>query len=219
MTRINYLEFCIVPDYSFNIKTKRPEEIYQNIFEYYKDEQVMKYSTSKSMMGIQEKITLRALEISSIQPKELILDAGSGCGFSSIVLNELGFDVVSLDIIRKLLYYYYFPELNPILADMCLTPFRDETFGAIISISALQWIYSDLHNPHMEYDIIKLINSFYRILKQNGKVIFQFFPKNSEFMERIGTLFQKDNLFSGNYIIDNIKNPKKRKIFLFLKKL
>ncbi len=170
------------------------------------------------MMRIQEKITLRALEIINIQPEELILDAGSGCGFSSIVLNELGFDVVSLDIIRKLLYCYQVPELNPILADMCLTPFRDDTFGAIISISALQWIYSDLHNPNMENNIINLINSFYRILKPNGKVIFQFYPKNSEFMEIIGVIFKKNNLFTGNYIIDNIKNPKKRKIFLFLKK-
>ncbi|MCK4238059.1 MAG: hypothetical protein KAX33_02985, partial [Candidatus Lokiarchaeota archaeon] len=105
-------------DYNFNIKTKRPEEIYQNVFEYFKDDQIIKYSTSKSMMKIQEKITLRALEIIKIQPKDLILDAGSGCGFSSIVLNNLGFNVVSLDIIKHLLNYYQLPEMNPVLADM-----------------------------------------------------------------------------------------------------
>jgi len=205
-------------DYNFNIKTKRPEEIYQDVFEYYKDNNIIKYSTSKSMMRIQEKITLRALEISSIQPKELILDAGSGCGFSSIVLNELGFKVISIDIVEKLLKFYKVPELNPILADMCLTPFRDETFGAIISISALQWIYTDLHNPDMENDLNNLINFFYRILKPNGKIIIQFYPKNIVIMERIGSLFKKNDFFSGSFIVDNIENPKKRKIFLFLKK-
>ncbi len=202
-------------DYYFNIKTKRPEEIYQNVFEYFKDDQIIKYSTSKSMMKIQEKITLRALEIIKIQPKDLILDAGSGCGFSSIVLRELGFNVVSLDIIRHLLNYYQLPEMNPVLADICLTPFRDETFGAIISISALQWIYSD---SNMEKDLNNLIISFHRILKPNGKVIFQFYPKTNLIMEKIGSTFKKKDFFEGNFIIDNIKSPKKRKIFLFLKK-
>ena len=205
-------------DYSFNIKTKRPEEIYQSVFEYYKDDQVFKYSTSKSMMRIQEQITLRALEISNIPPNDLILDAGSGCGFSSIMLNELGFKVISIDIVEKLLKFYKVPELNPILADICLTPFRDEIFGAIISISALQWIYTDLNNPDMENDLNNLINFFYRILKPNGKIIIQFYPKNSVIMERIGSLFKKNDFFSGNFIVDNIEIPKKRKIFLFLKK-
>ncbi len=205
-------------DYYFNIKTKRPEEIYQNVFEYFKDDQIIKYSTSKSMMKIQEKITLRALEIIKIQPKDLILDAGSGCGFSSIVLNKLGFNVVSLDIIKYLLTYYPIPELNPTLADICLTPFRDETFEAIISISALQWIYTEPNNPKMENELNDLINSFYRILKPNGKIIFQFYPKNNFIMEKIGSAFKKNNLFEGNFIIDHIKSPKKRKIFLFLKK-
>lgn len=205
-------------DYNFNIKAKRPEEIYQNVFEYFKDDQVIKYSTSKSMMKIQEKITLRALEIIKVQPKDLVLDAGSGCGFSSIVLNKLGFNVVSLDIIKHLLTYYQIPELNPTLADICLTPFRDETFEAIISISALQWIYSDLNNTNMENNLYNLINSFHRILKPNGKVIFQFYPKTKNIMEKIGSTFKKKDFFEGNFIIDNIKSPKKRKIFLFLKK-
>jgi len=208
-----------VTDYNFNIKEKRPEEIYQNVFEYFKDDQVIKYSTSKSMMKIQEKITLRALEIIKIQPKELVLDAGSGCGFSSIVLRELGFKVISIDIIKHLLDFYQLPEMNPILADICLTPFRNETFRAIISISALQWIYSDLNNINMENNLNNLINSFHRILKPNGKIIFQFYPKTKIIMEKIGSAFKKKDFFEGNFIIDNIKSPKKRKIFLFLKKI
>jgi len=63
-----------------------------------------------------------------------------------------------------------------------------------------------------------LIISFHRILKPNGKVIFQFYPKSNLIMEKIGSTFKKKNYFEGNFIIDNIKNPKKRKIFLFLKK-
>jgi 18S rRNA (guanine1575-N7)-methyltransferase len=205
-------------NYNFNIKRKRPEEKYQDVFEYFKDDQIIKYSTSKSMMRIQEKITLRALEIMNIQPQELILDAGSGCGFSSILLKELGFKVISIDIVKQLLSYYHNPELNPVLTDMCLIPFRNKVFGAIISISALQWIYSELNIPNMERDLKNLINSFYRILKPDGRIIIQFYPKNNVIMERIGYLFKKNNHFTGNFIIDNAKNSKKRKIFLLLEK-
>lgn len=170
------------------------------------------------MMRAQEKITMRALEILELQPNDLILDAGSGCGFSSIVLRELGFNVTSLDILPKLLNYYNNSELNPVLADMCLPPFKDAIFEGIISISALQWIFSELNNVEMEGNLVNLINSFHRILKPNGKIIFQFYPKNDQIMNKIGNLFYKNNLFSGNFVIDNLKSPKKRKIFLFLNK-
>ena len=206
-------------EFRFKIKTKRPEEIYRDVFEYFNDEQAFKYSTSKSMMKTQEKITLRALEILNIKKNEIVLDAGCGCGFSSIVLKELGFNVVSIDIVKRLLFAYQNPELNPILADMRFPPFKEAAFKAIISISALQWIYTELNNPIMEKNLVKLMEDFYRILKPQGKIVFQFYPKNDQIMDRIGSLFKRSNFFSGKYIIDNLKNPRKRKIFLFLTKL
>lgn len=206
-------------EFRFNINTIRPEESFRDVFEYFNDEQAFKYSTSKSMMKTQETITLRALEILNIKKNERILDAGCGCGFSSIVLKQLGFNVVSFDIVKRLLYIYQNPELNPILADMSFPPFKESIFSAIISISALQWIYRELNNPVMEENLIRLMEAFYGILKPQGKIVFQFYPKNDQIMDRIGSIFKRSNLFSGKYIIDNIKNPKKRKIFLFLSKI
>ena len=51
-----------------------------------------------------------------------------------------------------------------------------------------------------------------------GKAVFQFYPKSSEIMESIGNIISSHNLFAGNFVIDNPNNPKKRRVFLLLKK-
>ena len=50
-------------DYFFNIKGTRPEEMHDKVSDYFKGEILSQYAASKSMMRIQEKITIRALEI------------------------------------------------------------------------------------------------------------------------------------------------------------
>ena len=51
----------------FDVKRKRPEELFENVRDYFNPEQINKYAKSKSMMRIQEKITSRALEILEIR--------------------------------------------------------------------------------------------------------------------------------------------------------
>ncbi len=133
-------------------------------------------------------------------------------------LNELGHKTVALDIISNFLKFYDIKDLNPILADMCYPPFQPRIFDAIISISALQWIYKDRISEKMVLDLINLFKSFYSILKPNGKAVFQFYPKNKTILDDIGESISKNTKFKGNFIIDNPNNPKKRKIFLILKK-
>ncbi|MFX1275036.1 MAG: class I SAM-dependent methyltransferase [Promethearchaeota archaeon] len=205
--------------YEFNVKKKRPEEIYRNASEYFKGQVLSQYAKSKSIMHIQEKITIRALELLDLKDKSaLFLDAGCGPGFASIYLKELGYEVVALDLITEFLSYYDIKELNPIRSDMCLPPFRSNTFNAIISISALQWIYSEITDKVMESNLINMVKSFHIILKPNAKAIFQFYPKNNIIMENIGKIIADNTEFTGNFIIDNLDNPKKRKIFLLLQK-
>ncbi|MFW9771821.1 MAG: class I SAM-dependent methyltransferase [Candidatus Heimdallarchaeota archaeon] len=204
---------------TFNIKTKRPEEVFKHVWDYYDSENIKRYAKSKSMMRIQEKITSRALELLEITPSKLsILDAGCGPGFAASYLKELGFKVVALDIILEFLKFYDLQDLNPIRADMCFLPFKPERFDAIISISALQWIFRDISNQRMESLVIALSKSFFNVLRPNCKAIFQFYPKSNEIMERIGKIFVENTKFEGNFIIDNPNNPKRRKIFLLLKK-
>lgn len=203
----------------FDIKTKRPEELFENVRDYFNPEQIKKYAKSKSMMRIQEKITIRALEILETRSSKIrILDAGCGPGFAALYLKEIGFEIVTLDVISDFLRFYNLTEVNPIAADMCYLPFKPNSFDAIISISALQWIFRDIYNKKMEDLLIKLTKSFYKTLKSNSKAVIQFYPKNNEIMEKIGNLFVTNTNFKGNFIIDNPNNAKKRKIFLLLKK-
>ena len=204
-------------DYFFSIKRKRPEELYESVLEYFKDETLSRYAKSKSIMRTQRKITLRALEILELKKNNcLILDAGCGPGFVGIYLNELGHKTIALDIVLNFLKFYNIRDLNPILADMCYPPFQPNTFDAIISISALQWIYKDLNIKKMRVNLISLFESFYAMLKPKSKAVFQFYPKSKIILDSIGEIIAENTNFNGNFMIDNPNSPKKRKIYLFL---
>ncbi len=203
-------------EYNFRVKIERPEETFQDIFQYFKGDTLIRYAESKSLMKTQEKMTIRALELLEPRSNPLLLDAGSGPGFASIYLNEIGFRTVALDIISEFIYYYEIKELNPIVADMCLTPFKHESFDGIISISALQWIYRDINNKKMEKDLINFAQSMYSNLKPHSKAVFQFYPKDDTIMKEMGKIIVDNTDFDGNFVIDNPNSPKKRKIFLVL---
>ena len=205
--------------YNFNVKINRPEEQFNAVSDYFKGDVLNKYANSKSVMKIQERITIRALEILNLEKKKnnlLILDAGCGPGFTSFYLKEIGYNVVTLDIIYDFLKCYDIKDLNPITADMCFSPFKPNMFDAIISISALQWIFTDINNISMRNRVINLFGTFEEILKPNSKMIFQFYPKSDDIMKEIGKIVADNTSLEGNFIIDNPDSPKKRKIFLFL---
>jgi SAM-dependent methyltransferase len=204
-------------DYFFNVKRKRPEELYENALEYFKDETLSSYAKSKSIMRTQRKITLRALEIMELKKSHcLILDAGCGPGFVANYLHELGHKTIALDFISDFLKFYDIKDLNPVLSDMCFPPFQSNSFDAIISISALQWVYKDLSLKKMRMNLTSLFKSFYTILKPKGKAVFQFYPKSKVILDNIGNIIDKNTNFNGNFTIDNPDSPKKRKIYLFL---
>ena len=206
-------------EYKFEIKRKRPEDIYSNVNVYYNKENISKYANSKSLMRIQEKITIRTLELLNLPEHDsLILDLGSGPGFVGMYLTEVGYKTVAIDIISEFLRYYDIKELNPVIADMCILPFKHETFDAIISVSALQWVYRDFNSNSSNLALKNLAKSVYSILKPQSKSIFQFYPKNDMMMDLIGKMFIENTPFKGGFMIDNPNSPKKRKIYLILNK-
>ncbi|NVM34267.1 MAG: methyltransferase domain-containing protein [Candidatus Lokiarchaeota archaeon] len=206
-------------NYDFNVKRKRPEEIYSDVSDYFKGEILEQYASSKSIMKTQEEITIRALELLNLERDDLlILDAGSGPGFTAMYLNEIGYKTVAIDLISEFLNYYDIKELNPIVADMCLPPFKPSTFDAIISISALQWIYRDIENQQMSLMLKSLSKSFFQILKPNSRVVIQFYPKSKKILENIGKIITESTGFHGNFIIDHPNSQRKRKIYLLLEK-
>ncbi|MHA2183778.1 MAG: class I SAM-dependent methyltransferase [Promethearchaeota archaeon] len=206
-------------DYSFNVKRRRPEEIYTNIRDYYSEEEISRYSLSKSIMRIQRKITLRALELLELTTTNLlVMDAGCGPGLTTSVIRKQGYKTIALDFIAQFLYFYDIKELNPIAADIGNLPFKENVFDAIISISAFQWIIRDIHKNEVRKQIIDLMKSFYFLLKPKTKMVIQFYPKNNLVLETFGKVISENTKFKGNFIIDNPENPKKRKIFILLLK-
>ncbi len=203
-------------DFYFDVKRERPEENYRSVIDYYQKENLAKYARSKSMMKIQEKITIRALEILDIKSNSLILDLGCGPGFSSIYLKEIGYNVVALDVISAFLSFYDIKDLNPIQADMSFLPFKTNFFDAIISISALQWIFRDISNFKMRKNMVSFAKDVESVLRPGSKAVFQFYPKDDVIMKEIGKIISENTSLEGNFIIDNPNNPKKRKIFLYL---
>jgi len=206
-------------EYSFNIKQKRPEDLFESALDYFNSETLTTYAESKSIMRTQKRILMRALELLEIKNSpNLILDAGCGPGFVAAYLNELGYNTVALDIISKFLNYYDIEYLNPILADMCYPPFKPDSFDSIISISALQWIIRDVKSESERLILTNLFKSFYQILKPESNMIVQFYPKSTIIMDYIAKIVNIKTKFKGNFIIDNPDNPKKRKVYLLLKK-
>lgn len=206
-------------DYKFHVKKKRPEDIFTDVRDYYRKDRLLDYAYSKSMMRIQEKITKRVLELLDFESNnKLILDAGCGPGFASFYLQQHGFKVVSLDLIKSFLNIYDMSDINPITGDMSHLPIKTYTFDGIISISALQWIYRDSDRKSEKKRLIELVKSFHLALKTNGIIVIQFYPKNTKILEEIGSIFVKHASFEGGYIIDNENSPKKRKVFLKLVK-
>ena len=137
---------------------------------------------------------------------------------AGMYLNELGYKVISIDLLLDFLRYYDIKELSPIQNDMSFLPFRSHIFDAIVSISALQWLHRTYHLKST-IDLVKnLAEDVFRILKPSSKAIFQFYPKNNIIMTEIGKVFIESTQFEGGFIIDNPNSAKKRQIFLILNK-
>lgn len=203
----------------FEVRRKRPEDIHRDVTDYYNHNEISKYAKSKNIMNIQEKITIRALEILELTKNDaIILDLGCGPGFTGLYLNEIGYRIVSIDLIMDFLLYYDIKELNPLQSNMSFLPFRSQSFDAIISISALQWLCRNF-NKQSTIDLMRnLAENTYDVLKPHSKAIFQFYPKNDIIMKEVGKIFIETTQFTGGFIIDSPNYPKKRRIYLILKK-
>jgi 18S rRNA (guanine1575-N7)-methyltransferase len=206
-------------DYNFHVKKERPEDIYNDVRDYYNNNTLLDYANSKNILRIQEKLTKRVLELLDFKDhNKLILDAGCGPGFASFYMQREGYALVSIDLINEFLNIYDMTNINPINGDMCYLPIKPNTFDGIVSISALQWIFRDINRKSDRIRLIELVKSFYHALKQNGTIVIQFYPKSKSILEEIGNIFIKHAPFEGGFIFENIENPKKRKIFLKLVK-
>lgn len=195
----------------WKVKGERPEEIYKKPEVFYNEDEIKKYSLSGAMQRAQEKIAFRVIELLAIK-KGKILDLGCGVGYTTLVYKENGFDVIGLDILEKMLKIAKEKGLKVKKGDIreLKSLFKEKEFDAVVSASAFQWLTDD-------NEIKEAAEGINYILKKNGKLIIQFYPRTENELMKAAHIF-KEHGFEGQIIIDN-PETKKRTIYLVLKKL
>ena len=110
-------------------------------------------------------------------------------------------------------------NLQLIQASFTSLPFKDSSFDALISVSALQWLHGK--NSIEEKEIyLKVIKEFHRILKKDATGGIQFYPsKEGLDYNTIVSLFKKSG-FRCNIIKDETSShQKKGHKYLIIKKV
>ncbi len=201
----------------FEIDPDRPEEEYGSPSEYYSAERAAHYAQSNSMRKMQRKMTVRALELIEIDLDAWVLDLGCGTGMGQELLVQAGVHVIGLDVAWEMLVQGRQDNGPRVCADMTTLPFREHSFDAVISISAMQWILSE--NPNRrDAALLAFVKELARILVGGGSMVIQFYPRTDLILKDVKEAFATTDAFEGQLVIDNPQNPKKRKIYLVVVK-
>ncbi|MEK6893653.1 MAG: class I SAM-dependent methyltransferase [Nanoarchaeota archaeon] len=196
----------------WKVKIVRPEEIYESPDKYYTSEEVEKYVRSGGMRRAQQKIALRILQLLNLKEGSKLLDLGCGVGYTTEVYLNNGFDVLGLDILPQMLRHAKEKALKVVQGDICGLSelFSKGKFDGVVSASALQWLKE-------ESDIKEVALGVNHVLKKEGKSVMQFYPKSEEDLKNALKIFKK-NGFEGEIVTDNPDIPKKRVVYLVLRK-
>ncbi|KAK9382444.1 S-adenosyl-L-methionine-dependent methyltransferase [Kockiozyma suomiensis] len=195
-------------------ETTAPPEVFYN------DLESKKYTSSSRIQHIQAEMTLRALDLLTLEPHQHILDIGCGSGLSGEILSQEGDHVwVGMDISPSMLAVALDRDVagDLLLADMGNgIPFRAGTFDAVISISAIQWLCNaDTNTADPKKRLARFFDSLYAALRRGGKVACQFYPRDERQIEQIlGAA--KASGFAGGLVIDDEENKKNKKYYLIL---
>lgn len=205
---------------------KRPEHIAPpEIF--YDFDEANKYTQNSRIMGIQESMTNRAMELLELRENDgtqLILDLGCGSGLSSQCIEEHGHKWIGVDISEAMINVAKDKRREGDLENLQILqsdlgdglPFRPGSFDGAISISALQWLCNadkKTHNPAKR--LLNLFSTLYTCLTREGRAVFQFYPENPNQVELINQQALKAG-FTGGIVIDNPESTKAKKFFLVL---
>jgi 18S rRNA (guanine1575-N7)-methyltransferase len=191
------------------------EDFYVIPENYFSKEAADHYERSPRMRKVQRELTERAIELLELK-KGRVIDVGCGTGFSLAVLKERGFDAVGVDISQPMLDIAKKKGLSVKRADFACLPFNDGTFDGLLSISSLQWVYGKSYEDILD-KYSKIAKEFYRILKEGGRGVVQFYPKSEEEFNTVLKMFKKAG-FKVTLAIDYPHIRKKTKKFVILTK-
>lgn len=95
-------------------------------------------------------------------------------------------------------------------------PFRENTFDACISISALQWLcYSNSKAQNPRRRLTRFFSSLYSVLKKGSRAVLQFYPETAEQAILISETATKVG-FAGGVVVDYPNSAKAKKHYLVL---
>jgi SAM-dependent methyltransferase len=216
-------------DDGWEIKNERPEDVHDHPGDYWTPEAIAKLLKAKGQARIQYKLAARALNGIGEQFPDffeqesecpLALDLGCGLGFTSDILVEAGFTAVGIDVLVDMLAMSGARDAvtsnagraryHRALASATALPFRCATFDLAASISAVQWLLT----PE---EVQALSAELARTCTAGASVAIQHYPHSSEEMVALGSAIKREG-FSGGILVDNPKNPRKRKVFLLARK-
>ena len=119
-----------------------------------------------------QKYTGKFLKMAAVGPEDTVLELGSGCGFGTREISLVAEKVIACDISDAFLSYAR-QELQSFdnvefqhVESRDLSLIKDQSVNAIISVSV--FIHFNI------YDIYLYFNEFKRILKNHGRVVFDF---------------------------------------------
>jgi 18S rRNA (guanine1575-N7)-methyltransferase len=118
-----------------------------------------------------------------------------------------------------LTFLYPYPLLTTIsyLQDMGTgLPFRQATFDACISISALQWLcYSNSKAQIPKRRLTRFFSSLYGVLRKHARAVLQFYPETAEQAVLISECATAVG-FGGGLVVDYPNSTKAKKHYLVL---
>ena len=203
------------------VQHTRPEESCScsNSQLYYDDRETSRYTTTKQTQSIQSDLTVHALKLLNIyslsrtEEQRLALDThvlnvGCGSGLCSRMLHEkgnkwIGFDI-SLPMLRHAVSSGETADVcngNVLAADFRHTlPLRSEQFGAVLSISAIQWLCAIPGDAEKASSLF--MKEIDRILKPNGCFIAQLYARDDAEIGLLVRAAQKADTLTGGIFID-----------------
>ena len=201
-------------------KVITPEEEYEDPNYFYTEEEASRYNSNSGMNRAQIKLTEMALELAEIDlDKNIeILDIGCGTGFSMEYLKSLGYrNIDGIDPSREMVKIAKQKKLNVRIGGFEDLRRISKKYGLIISISALQWVMANKEGLELKNIIKKIGKQLFRLLKQEGSCVIQFYPQSKNEFEDVYSAFSRCDFYVKKVIISK-ESVKKRRFFLILRK-
>lgn len=145
---------------------------------------------------------------------KIVLDLGCGSGLSSTVIENAGHVCIGADVSPAMLALN---DTESLLLDMGDgVPLRPGSVDAVLSISALQWLFHShrtCDNPRRR--LLALFTTCFAAMGRGARAVFQFYPEADEQVQLVLDCARRAG-FAGGLVVDHPQSVKVKKYYLCL---